>query len=161
MRTSPLCCCKLPYNNAGQIVMSEIAFVWKINYCEKAYPHLQSARKKKKSLQLSGALPESQIYLRVLLRSFRTGTVSGVIAVWTLMDLIIQECPCSTCSRARDLWLGSQGHSENSFCILFPTQHMEGQWAFSIFVMPKGINQNHQNFLMVVVISRIIPISWR
>lgn len=158
MRTGPLCCCKLPYNSGGQIVM-KMAFVWKMNYSQKAYPHLQSD-KKKKSLQLPRALPESQIYLKVFLRSLRTGTMTEAMAVWTLMDLIIQECPHSTCSRARDLWLRSQGHSENSFCVLFSTQHMEWQWTFSVFFMPKGINQNHQNFLMVVVISRIISISW-
>lgn len=82
---------------------------------------------KKESLQLSVALPEYQIYLKVLLRFFRAGTMTGAIAVGTLMDLIIQECLHSTCSRARDLWLHSQGHSENSFCILFPTQHIVWQ----------------------------------
>lgn len=74
MRTSPLYCCKLPYNRAGQIVM-KIAFVWKMNCSQKAYPHLQSARKIK-SLQLSRALPESQTYLKVFLRPFRTGTMN-------------------------------------------------------------------------------------
>lgn len=49
MRTGPLCCCKLPHNSAGQIVM-KMAFVWKMNYSQKAYSHLQSDKKKKKKI---------------------------------------------------------------------------------------------------------------
>jgi len=74
------------------------------------------------------------------------------------MDLIIlQECPHFICSRAHDLWLRSQGRSQNSFCILF--FHTVHAVAINIFGIHHAQGNKPkpsvlQHFLMVVVISR-------
>lgn len=57
---------------------------------------------------------------------------SGAVAVRTLMDLVtLQECSHFTRSRARDLWLGSQGHSQNSIHILLSTRSGNKHFQYS------------------------------
>lgn len=158
MRTCPLCYCKLPYSSAEQICM-KTAFVWRMRCSQKAYSHLQNARK---LLQLSRALLESQIFggfsaseLEALCFqksncdwSYDCLNIHGFDYSWRMSSLYMFE----------STWFVASFPGSHSKFLLHSFSHTVPAMAVNIFSIHRAqggkLKPSVLCFLIVVVISR-------